>query len=106
MERVWDELKKIDAEAEQIRVEAQGQAKKMTDIATQEAEKLIGNSSKYANEDANNLYASTVEEANRNREEQLKVNQAATEKLKSQAEKSMDTAVTKIVSSVVEEAKP
>lgn len=105
MERVWEELKKIEAEAEQIRTDSQEQAKKITNQAQQSAEKLAANSTAYGTEEANRLSAIATNEANLNREEQLKINQSATGKLKVQAEKRMDLAISKIVNSVIEEAK-
>lgn len=105
MERVWEELKKIEAEAEQIRTDSQNQAKKIITQAQQDAEKLIANSTAYGTEEANRLYEIAEKEANSNRDEQLKINEASTKKLKSQAEKQMNTAISKIVDSVIEEAK-
>ena len=91
MEKVWDELKKIEAQAEQIRSEAQDEAKKMTALAQQEAEKLIANGKAYGEEEAQQLYTSTIQEANRNRDEQLKANQEARANLREQAEKQIGT---------------
>ena len=82
MEKVWEELKKIEAQAEQIQSEAQNNAKKITALAQQEAEKLVANSKTYAEEEAQQFYMSTIQEANRNRDEQLKANQEANEKLR------------------------
>jgi vacuolar-type H+-ATPase subunit H len=106
MEKVWDELKKIEAEAEKIRSEAQAKAQSMTALAQQSSEKLIANSQAYAEEEGQQLYAKTVEEANSKRDEQLKANEAATEKLKVKAGKCMEQAITKVVNSVIKEAKP
>jgi len=44
MEEVWEELKKIEAQAEQIRAEAQDKGKETTKIAEQDAELLLTNS--------------------------------------------------------------
>jgi vacuolar-type H+-ATPase subunit H len=106
MEKVWEELKKIEAQAEQIRSEAQEKAKNVMTLAQQNGEKLIANSQIYAEEEAQQLFKSAVEEANRRRDEQLKANQAAAEKLKVQAEKHMEQAISKVVKAVIEEAKP
>ncbi len=106
MEKIWDELKKIEAQAEQIRSEAQDEAKKMTVLAQQEAEKLIANGKAYGEEEAQQLYASTVQEANRNREEQLKANQEARANLRAQAEKQLEQAVATVVNMVLGETKP
>ena len=105
MEKVWEELKKIEAQAEQIRTDAQSNAKNMTATAQQNAEALIAKSNAYAHEEAQQNYSGTVEEANRKRDEQLKINEAETKKLKGQAETRMDAAVDNIVSAVIKEAK-
>jgi vacuolar-type H+-ATPase subunit H len=106
MEKVWDELKKIEAEAEKIRVGAQQKAQSITAVAQQNSEKLIANSQVYAKEEGQKVYSNTVEEANRKRHEQLIASQASTEKLKVQAEKRMDLAVAAVVNTIVKEAKP
>jgi len=104
MEKVWEELKKIEAEAEKIRVGAQQKAQIITDLAQQDSEKLFSNSQTYAEEEGQQLHALAVEEANRQRDEQLKINRAAIEKLKAQAEKRLDAAVTKVVNVIIKEA--
>jgi len=101
MEKVWGELKKIEAEAEQIRVGAQQKAQSITALAKQDSEKLIANSQTYAEEEAQHLYATALEEANRKRDESLKANEMATEKLKVRAGKHMDAAITKVVNSII-----
>ncbi len=105
MEKVWDELKKIEAQAEQIRNEAQDEAKKMTTLAQQEAEKLIANGKAYGEEEAQQLYTSMIQEANRNRDEQLKANQETIAKLREEAEKQMEQAVATVVNAVLGETK-
>ena len=105
MEKVWNELKKIEAQAEQIRSEAQDEAKKMTALAQQEAEKLIANGKTYGEEETQQLYTSTIQEANRNREEQLKANQEARANLRAQAEKQLEQAVSTVVNAVLGETK-
>jgi len=106
MEKVWEELKKIEAQAEQIRSEAQNKANGITSLAEQEAEKLIENGKKYAEEEAKILLDNAIQEANRHRDEQLKVNKETAEELKEQADKHMDQAVENVVNVVLEENKP
>jgi flagellar biosynthesis/type III secretory pathway protein FliH len=101
MEKVWDELKKIEAQAEQIRSEAQGKAKEMRALAEQEAEMLIANGKAYGEEEAQQLFTSAVERANRNCDEQLKANQEARENLRVQAEKQLEQAVSTVVNTVL-----
>lgn len=105
MEKVWEELKKIEAKAEQIRSEAQNNATKITVLAHKEAEELFVNSKTYAEEEAQQLYEGTLKEANCSREEQLTANQKATEKLKVQAEKRMEQASSAVVYTVLGENK-
>jgi vacuolar-type H+-ATPase subunit H len=105
MEKVWDELKKIEAQGQQILSEAKDKAKKMTTLANQEAEKLIANGKVYAEEEGQQLYASTIQEANRNSNEQLKANQEVRANLRVEAEKRMEQAVSTVVDTVLEETK-
>ena len=106
MEKVWDELKKIEGEAEKIRSDAQKRSQEITDLAQKNSEKLVVNGNTYAREEGQQLYAGAVEEANHKRDEKLKASRAATEKLKMQAETRMELAVEAIVDAIVGEAKP
>jgi vacuolar-type H+-ATPase subunit H len=106
MEKVWDELKKIEAQAEQIQNDAQERAKNMIFLAKQDSEKLIENSRIYAKEESQKLLANAIKEANLNRNEHLKANQEDTGKLKAKAEKRMEKAVLAVLHVVLEETKP
>jgi vacuolar-type H+-ATPase subunit H len=105
MEKVWDELKKIEAQAEQIQNNAQERAKNMVLLAKQNSEKLIENSRIYGEEESQKLFANAIKEANLSREEHLKASQEAIEKLKANAEKRMDKAVLAVLNEVLEETK-
>jgi vacuolar-type H+-ATPase subunit H len=104
MEKVWDELKKIEAQAEQIQNDAQERAKKMVLLAKQDAEKLVENSKTYAEAESQKLYAEAIEEANQERDEHLKGNAVAAGNLKLKAEKRMNKAVLVVVNSVLEDS--
>jgi vacuolar-type H+-ATPase subunit H len=104
MEKVWDELKKIEAQAEQIQGEAQDRAKKMVILAKKDAEKLVENSKTYAEAESQKLHLMAIEEANRDRNEQLKANEETLANLKSKAEKRMDKAVLVVVNAVLEDS--
>ena len=106
MEKVWEELKKIETQAEQIRSEAQDKAKKMNALAEQKAQELIANGKTYAQEEAQQLISNAVQEANRTRDAQLEANQEATEKLRVIAQERMEQAAAKIVSTLLGETKP
>ncbi len=103
MEKVWGELKKIETEAEQIRTEAQEKAKKITEVAQQESSQLIANAKIYADEEAKQIYDSTVQDANQNHDEQLKFAQSDSAKLKAKAEKRMDKATLLVMNAILEE---
>jgi vacuolar-type H+-ATPase subunit H len=105
MEKIWEELKKIETQAESIRAEALDNAQKLIIIAKQEAEKLITNANTYAEEETQRLYLSVVKEANSKRDEQMKANQEAMEKLRAQAKKRVDHASSVVVSAVLGENK-
>jgi vacuolar-type H+-ATPase subunit H len=103
MEKVWEELKKIEAQAQQIQTDAQEKAKKMTQQAKADAEKLVANSKVYAEEEAQKLYDQAVVEANAAHDAQLKTTQETAVKLKVQAQKNMDKAVNIVVDLVLED---
>lgn len=103
MEKVWDELKKIEAQAQQIQNDAQDKAKKLTQQAKQDGEKLLSNSIIYGEEESQKIHERVTAEANNARQAQLKSNEETAEKLKVQAQKCIDKAVSRIVDSVLEE---
>ena len=106
MEKVWEELKKIEKQAEQIRSEAQNKSKTLTELSKQEAAKLLADYITYAQEEAQDLYDRSIEEANRSRDEQLKANKKAIDRLKEQAEKHMEQASSAVMKAVLGETKP
>jgi vacuolar-type H+-ATPase subunit H len=101
MEKVWEELKKIEAQAEQIRTEAQDKGKEINKLAKQEAEKLLANSKAYAQEDAEKIVTLAITDANHDREKQLQENEQAVRNLKEAAEKRLDKAEAIIVDAVL-----
>lgn len=105
MEKVWEELKKIDAQAESIHAEAQKAVAKLADVASQKAEKLIANSKMYAEEDAEQLYSREVEASNGEREKLLRENQENVRKLKARAERRVDQAASAVEAAVLGETK-
>ncbi len=104
MKKVWDELKKIEAQAEQIKSEAQVRAKKVILLAKKDAEELVEKSKTYAEAESQKLRSMAIEEANLNRDEQLKANEETVANLKSKAEKRMDKAVSVVVKAVLEDS--
>jgi vacuolar-type H+-ATPase subunit H len=103
MEKVWDELKKIEAQAEQIQNDAEDRAKKMVLLAKQDAEKLIENSKTYAEAESKNLLEKAIEKAILERQEHLKTNEEVARNLKFKAEKNMEKAGSSVVNAVLED---
>ena len=103
MEKVWDELKKIESQAQKIRNEAQNKAKTLTNLAQQEADKLVADGKTYAEEEAQQLWSNNIDEANRKREDQLKANQLKMEKITERAEKRLEQASLEIMNAVLGE---
>ncbi|HTY74592.1 MAG TPA: hypothetical protein VMD05_03400 [Candidatus Nanoarchaeia archaeon] len=103
MEKVWEELKRIEAQAEEIRAEALESSKQITKVAEQSADKLIANSKIYAEEDSTEERKSAIDEANRNRARKLKKSQSDNEKLRKQAENRMEKASNDIIRTVLGE---
>jgi vacuolar-type H+-ATPase subunit H len=103
MEKVWEELKKIENQAEQIRKEAQKKTKEINQLAQQESEKLLANAKTYVEEEVRQLLQSTIEEANKKRQEQLSENQLAADQLKHLALKRMDKAEAALLKAIVGE---
>ena len=103
MQRVWDELKKLEAQAEQIQTDAQNQAKQITAFAHQESDKLVANSKVYGQQEAQKLYAQVAQEAKHNHDELLEATKKTAAKLKAQAEEHLDKAVRIVVAAVLEE---
>ncbi len=106
MERIWQELRKIEAKAEQIRIDAQTKAKDITDFAEQEAEELLANSKTYAQREAQQLQQLNIEEANKNRDMQLKTNDRSLEELERTAQKRIPKAQEAIIAAVLGKTKP
>jgi vacuolar-type H+-ATPase subunit H len=103
MENVWGELKKIETQALQITSDAQDKAKQIVAMSKQNAQKIVDDSKLDTETEAQTLYTNVVAKANKEREEQLKLNQTEIKKLKLVAEQSMDQAVDLIVKAVLEE---
>ncbi len=86
MERIWDELKKIELQAEQIRAEAQNNSAQLVNLARKEGEQLVAKARAYAEEDSQQFYRNSIQEANKSYEEKLKISKENGEKLMVHAE--------------------
>ncbi|MCW3996606.1 MAG: hypothetical protein NWE98_10740 [Candidatus Bathyarchaeota archaeon] len=105
MEKVWEELKKIETQAQEIRVEAQEKSKQITTTVQDEAEKLVANAKSYAEQDAQQHYDWVVREAKRLQQEALIAIEKANKRLQQQAQRHLDEAAELIVQAVLGESK-
>ncbi|MCL5950085.1 MAG: hypothetical protein M1490_06385, partial [Candidatus Bathyarchaeota archaeon] len=67
MQKVWEELKGIETQAEQIQTDAKDKAKKITAQAQKDADKLLENSKTYGAEESQKRYQAAIAEANKTR---------------------------------------
>ncbi len=102
MEKVWEELKKIELQAQQIQTEAQDKARNITQQAKKDAEKLVANSKEYAEEESQKLHSTAVAKANEAQEAAFKAQQETADKLKKKAQTHMDKAVSAVLAEVLE----
>ncbi len=105
MEKVWAELKKIEAQADQIREEAERKSKEISATAEQDAERLLTNSKTYSEEDAQIMQEAATVEAFQNREAELKASQETIDNITQKAKRHIDEAASTVVSAVLGEAK-
>jgi F0F1-type ATP synthase membrane subunit b/b' len=93
MERVWDELRKIEKEAELLEEEAVKKSKAISEVANREAEKIIFNSRIYADAEVNGLRDASVKEIAEKKETMLKENSGNVSRLSALAEENKKKAV-------------
>jgi hypothetical protein len=103
MEKIWDELKKIEAQAEKILSEAQTKSTELISLSKKESEQLVVKAKIYAEEDSQEFYLRAIQEANQAYQEKLKIGKENGEKLIAQAEKRADKCVDIIVKAVMGE---
>ena len=103
MQKVWEELKNIEAQAEQIQSSAKQKAQQITLQAQKDAQTLLKNSKAYAAEESKKRYDAAIAEANQKRQKRLDETDRDAEKLKAQAKTRMDKAVDTIVEALLEE---
>lgn len=100
--QIWEELKKIDSEADKVLLEVKNKSKLVNEEAKKNAKVLIEKSIKYANEDANELIVKAVNEAKMSRNKKLEANQLVIQKLEKDAQGRIDAAVDLIVNRLLE----
>jgi len=105
MEKVWEELRKIEREAERIRSEGLRKSEEIFVIAKEDAEKLVLDSRKHVEEEAEELLSRYLEEANKEREDALKKNEDVIKELRITVERRINEAVKMIFDAVLGKTK-
>jgi len=105
MEKVWEELRKIEREAERIRSEGLRKSEEIFVIAKEDAEKLVLDSRKHVEEEADELLSRYLEEANKEREDALKKNEDVIKELRITVERRINEAVKMIFDAVLGKTK-
>jgi F0F1-type ATP synthase membrane subunit b/b' len=104
MEKVWDELKRIELQAEAIRSEALNKSTLIINLAKKDGEQLVTKARTYAEEDSQQFYDNSLQEAGTVYEEKLKASEEVGKKLLLQAEKHVEQCVEIIVKAVIGES--
>jgi vacuolar-type H+-ATPase subunit H len=106
MERVWEELRKIETKAEHIHSEALKKAEELIAIAKKDSEKLLSVSKKHAEAEANELLNRYRREASKERDARLEKNKVFLKELRTTVENRFDKAVNTVFDAVVGKIEP
>jgi vacuolar-type H+-ATPase subunit H len=101
MEKVWEELRKIENEAERIRSETSKKTEELIALAKKDAEKLLSVSEKHTEAEANKVLNTYLEEAANEHDLSLKANEKDLKRLKTNVEKGFDKAVNTVFDAVL-----
>ena len=101
MEKVWEELRKIEDKAEKLRSEALKTSEKLMDVARKDAEKLLSLSKKHTESEADKLLKARVTQAEKERAADLEKNEKSIKELKATVEKYFDKAVDTVFDAVL-----
>jgi F0F1-type ATP synthase membrane subunit b/b' len=93
MEKVWEELRKIESKAENIHSETLKKSEELITVANKDAEKLLSVSKKHTEAEANKLLTKYLQEAADERVAELEKNEESIKDLKATVEKHFDKAV-------------
>jgi len=101
MERVWEELRKIEREAEHIHSETLKKSEELIAIAKKDAEKLLSVSKKHTEAEANKLLNKSLREAANERAAALEKNEKTIKELRTTVKKCLDKAVNTVFDAVL-----
>jgi F0F1-type ATP synthase membrane subunit b/b' len=101
MEKLWEELRKIENEAEHIHSETLKNSEELVAIAKQDAEKLLSASKKHIEAEANELLNKYHEEAAKEHDAELQKNEYVIKELGKNVENRFEKAVNTIFDAVL-----
>jgi F0F1-type ATP synthase membrane subunit b/b' len=101
MEKVWEELRKIEGTAEQIHIETLKKSEELIDLAKKDAEKLLLVSKKHTEMEANRLLNKYLEESANEHDASVEANEMILKELRKTVEKSFDKAVNTVFNTVL-----
>lgn len=101
MEKVWEELKKIESEAENIHSVTLKKSEELIAIANKDAEKLLSVSKKHSETEANKMLNKYLREAANKRDAALAKNEESIKELGTTVEKYFDKAVNMVFDAVL-----
>ncbi len=104
MEKVWNELKKIESNAEQINAEAKEKSKQIETFAEQKSEKLVASARIYATEEAERERDIILKQTHEIHDQNIRKNQQNVELIRENAQRRMKKATNRIFSAIVGEA--
>ncbi len=106
MESVWNELRKIESEAERIHLEAENKSKEILRTAKEEGEKLLQDAEAYSNEEASRILEKLSLQGKKERDRILQENEKGIERLRKMASANMDEAAGAIFEALLRPNKP
>jgi DNA anti-recombination protein RmuC len=101
MEKVWEELRKIESEAEHIHSETLKKSEELIALAKKDVEKLLSVSEKHTEAEANILLNKYLEEAAKAHDASLDANEKTLKELRKNVEKCFDKAVNTVFDAVL-----
>jgi len=101
MEKVWEELRKIESEAEHIRSETLKKSEELIARAKKDAEQLLSVSKKHTETEANKLLTKYLEEAANEHDASLEANEKTLKELRKTVETCFDKAVNTVFDAVL-----
>jgi len=101
MEKVWEELKKIEGKAEQINSETLRRSEELIALAKKDAEKLLLLSRKHSEAEAKELLNKFLKDGEKERDAALEKNEKSIQELKIMVEKNFDKALDTVFNAVL-----